>query len=61
MNEKYERFHILDCFKPGEENDIIEGDKMPDYEDVLVDLGFVMLSAINDYLSKIKDNIKGNI
>ncbi len=55
MNEKYERFHILDCFKPGEKNDIIEGDKMPDYEDVLANLGFAMLRAATDYLSKMKD------
>lgn len=55
MNEKYEQFHILDCFKSGEKNDIIEGDKMPDYEDVLANLGFVMLRAATDYLSKMKD------
>ena len=58
MNEKYEQFHILDCFKPGEKNDIIEGDKMPDYEDVLVDLGFAMLWAATDYLSKMKYVLK---
>lgn len=58
MNEKYEQFHILDCFKPGEKNDIIEGDKMPDYEDVLADLGFAMLRAATDYLSKMKDALK---
>ncbi len=55
MNEKYEQFHILDCFKPGEKNDIIEGDKMSDYEDVLANFGFAMLRTATDYLSKMKD------
>lgn len=56
MNNKYEQFHILDCFRPGEKNDIIEGDKMPEYQEVLADLGFVMLRAATDYLSKMKDS-----
>ncbi len=44
MND-YER--LLDCFKPGNKNDFIEGDKMPDYENELGQLGYLMLEAVS--------------
>ena len=52
MNEKYNEYNLLDCFRPGNKNDVIEGKKMPEYEGVLAELGFVMLRAVSDFLSQ---------
>lgn len=52
MNEKYNEYNLLDCFRPGNKNDVIEGKKMHEYEGVLAELGFTMLRAVSDYLSQ---------
>ena len=53
MNENdYES--LLECFIPGDTNDIIEGKKMPSYSDELNKLGYIMLKALSDHFRNLE-------
>jgi len=45
---------LLECFIPGDTNDIIEGKKMPSYSDELNKLGYIMLNALSDHFRNLE-------
>lgn len=53
MNEN-DKDGLLECFTPGDTNNIIEAKKLPLYEEEISKLGYIMLDALSDYFRKLE-------